>query len=190
MSYFRKIEYCIVPKEAFPVIHNCPGCGRKTRYISTECFRVNANGGKVDVWLIYQCEKCKHTRNISIYERQKVSGIPREEYTRFLKNDQTLAREYAQNPSFFAKNRLEVDWENISYAYVDASSDRQEGDFSMNFKSGDFIVVQNPNGIKLRPEKQASEVLGLTRSRIKKMLNQGEMEIVQEKKQAIMIRFL
>ena len=71
MSYLKKIEYEIVPKECFKVTRNCSGCGTKTRYINTKRFRVNANGNKLDVWLIYQCEKCKHTFNLAIYERQK-----------------------------------------------------------------------------------------------------------------------
>ncbi|MCI9334641.1 MAG: DUF1062 domain-containing protein [Lachnospiraceae bacterium] len=34
----------------------------------------------MDVWLIYQCAECKHTLNLAIYKRQKVSSIPKEQY--------------------------------------------------------------------------------------------------------------
>ena len=95
MSYLRKIEYKIVPDKSFSVIHNCPGCKVKTRYINTNHFRVNANGNKLDVWLIYQCEKCKHTLNLSIFERQSAGKIPQELYQKFLSNDEELANEYA-----------------------------------------------------------------------------------------------
>ena len=87
MSYLKKIEYEIVPEKSFSVIRNCAGCGRKTLFQNTKKFRVNANGNKLDVWLIYQCEKCKHTFNLAIYERQKVSSIPETEYRQFLDND-------------------------------------------------------------------------------------------------------
>ena len=75
MSYLKKIEYEIIPKESFMVIRNCSGCGRKSYFKNTKRFRVNANGNKLDVWLIYQCEKCRHTLNLTIYERQKASSV-------------------------------------------------------------------------------------------------------------------
>ncbi len=75
MHYLKKIEYKIMPRKSFRVIRNCSGCGKKTHFINTERFRVNANGNKIDVWLIYQCENCKHTCNLTVYERQKPSSI-------------------------------------------------------------------------------------------------------------------
>lgn len=84
MSYLRKIEYEIVLKDSFWVIRSCPKCGRKTHYRNTNKFRINANGNKLDVRLIYHCTECKHTLNIAIYERKKVSSIPKEEYQCFL----------------------------------------------------------------------------------------------------------
>ena len=57
---------------------------RKMHYRNTNKFRINANGNKLDVWLIYHCTECKHTLNIAIYERKKVSSIPKEEYQCFL----------------------------------------------------------------------------------------------------------
>lgn len=69
MSYLKKFEYEMVPNDSFGIIQNCPKCGRKTHFKNTEKFRVNANGNKLDIWLIYQCEECKHTFNPAIYER-------------------------------------------------------------------------------------------------------------------------
>ena len=97
MSYLEKIEYEIVPQDSFALIRNCSGCGKKSYFINTKRFRVNANGNRLDVWLIYQCEKCKHTYNLAIYERVKVSSVPEEEYRCFLRNDEQLAEMYGRN---------------------------------------------------------------------------------------------
>ena len=101
MSYLKKTEYEIVPQESFSVIRNCPGCGVKTNYRNTKRFRVNANGNRLDVWLIYQCEKCKHTLNLTVYERQKAASIPKDEYQLFLNNDEEAAEKYGKNFQFF-----------------------------------------------------------------------------------------
>lgn len=58
MSYLTKIEYEIALNDSLSVIWGCSKCGAKTRFRNTKKFRVNANGNKLDVWLIYQCENC------------------------------------------------------------------------------------------------------------------------------------
>ncbi len=44
---------------AIKVYHRCGGCGKKQEFVNSGKFRVNANGNRVDVWLIYRCKKCK-----------------------------------------------------------------------------------------------------------------------------------
>ena len=109
MSYLKKIEYEMIQKESFFVIRNCSKCGKKTHFKNTKKFRVNANGNKLDVWLIYQCEQCKHTLNLAIYERQKISSIPKDEYTRLLDNDEQLAELYGRKMQLFQKNKAVID---------------------------------------------------------------------------------
>lgn len=172
MSYLKKIEYEIVPKESFSVVRNCSGCGMKVRYKNTKRFRVNANGNKLDVWLIYQCEKCKHTFNLTVYERQKPTAVSKEEYSRFLSNDEELAEEYGRNFSFFKKNRAEVDSENIVYQYMK----RQETEDKNIGGQQILVTIQNLYGLKIRPEKQIAEVLGLSRSLVKKLMEREEIK--------------
>ncbi len=90
------------------VRYRCSGCRKKMEFVNTGKFRVNANGNCVDVWLIYQCIKCKHTRNLTIYERMKPDRIPQEEYQLFLENDEGLAAEYGNDISFLKRNKVEL----------------------------------------------------------------------------------
>ena len=71
-------------------------------------FRVNANGRHVDVWLIYRCIKCKHSWNLTIYERTDPNRIPKDLYELFLENDEDTAREYGNNIEFLKKNKAEL----------------------------------------------------------------------------------
>lgn len=97
MGYSNEKEY--------KIIHKCGRCGKKTTFVSTRRFRVNANKNKLDVWLIYQCKKCKHTLNIPIYERVSPQKIPRELYEGFLANDEELAVRYGADAAFLRRNR-------------------------------------------------------------------------------------
>lgn len=173
MSYSKKIEYEIVPKETFSVIRTCPGCSRKTYFQNTKKFRVNANGSRLDVWLIYQCENCKHTFNLTVYERQKAASIPQKEYERFLSNNEQLADAYGKNLQFFKKNKAEVDWQNVKYVFQKLA----ENTIDCRHEPQTYIIVHNSWGLKLRPEKQIAEILALSRSRVKKMLEQGELKM-------------
>jgi hypothetical protein len=57
-------------------------------FATTRRFRINANKNRLDVWLIYQCQKCRHTLNIPLYERVPPQKIPAELYERLLANDE------------------------------------------------------------------------------------------------------
>lgn len=171
MSYLEKIEYEIVPQESLSIIRNCSGCGKKSSFRNTKRFRVNANGNRLDVWLIYQCEKCKHTYNLAIYEREKVSSLPEKEYLRFLNNDEQLAEMYGRNYQFFKKNRAEIDLEAINCQYT-----RLKGiSGSTHHEQSVEIVIHNPCGLKIRPEKQVAEVLSFSRSQVKKRMEMGDI---------------
>lgn len=93
MSYSNKLDCRLV--------HPCGGCKKKQIFVNTGRFRVNANGRRLDIWLIYRCQKCRHTLNIPIYERVSPDKLSRELYGRFLDNDEALAREYGGDRSFF-----------------------------------------------------------------------------------------
>ncbi|MDE6996878.1 MAG: DUF1062 domain-containing protein [Oscillospiraceae bacterium] len=101
MSYTNQREY--------RVIHKCGRCGKKMAFLSTRRFRVNANKNKLDVWLIYQCEKCKHTLNIPIYERTPPQKIPKDRYEGFLVNDEDLAIRYGMDAALFRSRHYTIE---------------------------------------------------------------------------------
>lgn len=175
MSYFKKIEYEIILKDSFRVIRSCPKCGGKTHFKNTGKFRVNANGNKLDVWLIYQCEQCKHTLNLTIYERKKVSSVSKEEYQCFLNNDQQLAEMYGTNMQLFRKNQAEIDFDSVSYDFEKRREAIEGSDAMESSAAGELpvITINNPYQLKIRPEKQIAELLKLSRSQVKDFINQG-----------------
>ena len=181
MSYSRKIEYEIVLKDSFLIIRNCPKCGRKSHYINTKKFRVNANGNKLDIWLIYQCAECKHTLNLAIYERKKASSITKEEYQCFLDNDEQLAERYGKDMQLFRTNKADIDFDRLHYGVIKLHETKEISGFGEQI----IITVKNPNQMKIRSEKQIAMVLGLSRNQVKSLLEKGEIELVMELPQSI-----
>ena len=100
----------ILSMSVVKVYHRCGGCGKKQEFINSGRFRVNANGNRVDVWLIYRCKKCKHSWNLIIYERVKPSKIKPDDYELFMENDFELATQYGNNIEFLKRNNAEIRW--------------------------------------------------------------------------------
>lgn len=174
MSYLKIIEYTILPIHAYKIQRNCSGCKGKSNYTNTGNFRVNANGNRIDVWLIYQCEKCRHTYNLTVHERVKPTEIPEEDYKRFLANDKELALKYGMSKDLLARNKAFISNEDMEYELVpvmpgEALPDSQELQ----------IIMYNPYELKVRVDKLVSEILMISRSRAKKMLDTGSVKLMQ-----------
>ena len=95
--------------EGIRVYHRCGGCGKKQEFVNSKKFRVNANGNRIDVWLIYRCKKCKHSWNMTIYERKNPNKIPNDLYELFLCNDEDIAVRYGNDVDFLKRNNAEFD---------------------------------------------------------------------------------
>lgn len=176
MSYLNKYQWELVPDNLPIVKRNCPKCNQKSHYISNEKFRVNANKNNIDIWLIYQCEKCKSTWNMAIYERIKPNDINRYEYEKFLSNDKELAREYAFNLSVYNKNKAEVILEDVNY---NLSQRKLEAYYINENELVIEIICKYP--IEIRVDKLLSDKLGLSRSKIKDMHRKGVIFIDDDK---------
>ena len=115
MSSSQKYVWNIVAENLPVVKRNCPKCKCKTNFINTKKFRVNANKNNIDVWLIHQCEKCKSTWNMTIYERINPSDIDRQLYEKFAANDEELAVQYGFDLSAYSRNKAEVVFDDVNY---------------------------------------------------------------------------
>ncbi|MBB2672264.1 DUF1062 domain-containing protein [Rhizobium sp. H4] len=70
-----RVRWTITPKTAPQPWIACSGCGGLRAFRSSGKIRVNANGRKLDAWLIYKCLICERTWNRPIFERQTIRDI-------------------------------------------------------------------------------------------------------------------
>lgn len=95
MSGLLRIRWAIAPKTAPRPLINCNRCGGTKPYQCSEKFRVNANGKRIDVWLIYRCVDCDNSWNFGIFERRYRRDIEPALLQALEGNDPTLARRHA-----------------------------------------------------------------------------------------------
>ena len=75
MCNILRVQWTIIPRIAPQPWIVCSGCGGLKPFQSNGKIRLNANGKKLDAWLIYKCLTCDKTWNRSIFERQNVRDI-------------------------------------------------------------------------------------------------------------------
>lgn len=173
MSYDKVIEYKIIPTEPFKIIRGCPGCKSKQIFSCREHFRVNANGSRLDVWLIYGCEKCGHTYNLPIFERVNPAKISRQEYLKFLSNDKSKVFEIGTEKAVFRNNKAELSWDEAMY-----KMEPRFGDEANLICEGTVLIqLYNPYDIPVRADKAASEILHILRSEAKKWMRSKRLSV-------------
>lgn len=170
MDYLNTTEYRIKPISALKIIRNCAGCGKKSVFASTGQFRINANGNLVDVWLIYRCEKCKHTFNFSVYERMKAERLPKEQYMSFLRNEEDMALKIGNDLNLFRENKVEIDADQLEYI-----CEKLDCDYENTGAGRGKIIIHNPFKMKIRTDKLLPELLGMSRNQVKKLLKEDKI---------------
>ena len=157
--------YYIKPIKEYSFLYRCHKCGKKTRFVSSRKFRVNANHNKIDVWLIYKCSVCDYTKNVCILKKVKPSFISKDLYKKFMENDTELAFTYGINELLFEKNGLQIDKTDIIYKLI---CDEEKNEV--------VFIVHNPYQIKVKVSKIISEIIGCSSNKVLKMKNEGILE--------------
>ena len=75
MSDILSVTWTILPQQPPRPLLHCRRCGGPRPYRSSRKIRVNANGKRVDAWLIYRCMSCDGTWNRPVLERRAVRSI-------------------------------------------------------------------------------------------------------------------
>lgn len=98
------IQFCNLPN----VLRYCKKCGKKSEYICSREFRVNAQQKMLDIWLIYKCAHCNTTWNSTIYSRVSPQNLGATLLEQFHSNDKNLATQYARDISLLQRNGVEI----------------------------------------------------------------------------------
>ena len=93
-----RVRWRVRPGETPKISHHCRRCDRKSLFVCTEKFRANAQKKRLDVWLIYRCQRCGQTWNRPVYERRPVADIDRATLQAIAENDPGFARRIANDP--------------------------------------------------------------------------------------------
>lgn len=166
MSDVLRVQWTIIPANAPEPWLNCNRCRGATRFRTSGKIRVNANGKRLDAWLIYRCTSCDNTWNRPILERRHVATIDPLLLASLQANDPDLSRRLA-----FEKLR-----HNLKMEHFDDATVRKQVVSESARPCRLEIVCVVPETTGLRVDRLLSTELRLSRSRIQSMQHAGYLE--------------
>lgn len=166
LENIKKITWTVTTEGQPRVIKRCSKCGADANFINTGKFRVNANKKHLDIWLIYGCEDCKSTYNLSVYERIKPQDLPNALLEKYMRNDRELALEIGFDLGIHNRNQVKLDLEHVNYSIEGESPSAQDGV---------LIEITCNRPLEVRLDKILSQKLGISREQVKKLALKGEI---------------
>lgn len=169
-GYYTEAIWTVRPLKTPVVIRNCSKCNKKMPFYCSEKFRLNGNHTRVDIWLIYKCEKCDSTWKLTLKKGIKPHDIPAELFERFINNDPLLAWEYAFDTRLLKQNACEMDYSCVGYTVEVTAADTAAGDA---LRAPLHIRIQCPHRFELKLSALLASRLGVSMQQLKKMVENG-----------------
>ena len=174
MCTFLRVRWTITPRiPPQPWI----ACRSSRPFQSSGRIRLNANGKRLDAWLIYKCVSCEKTWNRPLFERRNVRDI---------------------DPLVLdAMHRSDPDWVRCQEFDIEALRRRTQQieecvDFDVNKEalaeggpSSLEIELQVPLPMSLRLDRLLTVELGLSRSRLHTLYDEGRLRVTPERKDVL-----
>lgn len=137
----------------------CARCARTSSFVCTERFRVNANGGRLDVWLLYRCPACDETHKQRVLRRVRVADLSRGVLESYQGDEPALARRCA-----FASGRgMEVPFR------VERPPLPADGVL--------YARIEQPEPCAARWDRLLAREFGWSRARVARAAEQGSMRV-------------
>lgn len=164
---YKRISWAVRPIGEPGIVRRCPKCGENQTYYSSGLFRVNANGRRIDVWLVYRCGECESSFNLPVQERVNPASLPKEVYAAYLSNDAEMARSCAFNKDLHAQ--LVMDYAKVEICVEGEEIAREDRE------NGVEIALRCDFALDLPLQKILRDKLGASSSAFRDMVRQGEI---------------
>ncbi len=104
-----RVRWTVTPKTAPQPWIACGGCGGLRAFQSSGKVRLNANGRRLDAWLIYKCLTCDRTWNRPIFERRNVRDVDPATLAALQSNDAAWIRAESFNLEALGRKAQRID---------------------------------------------------------------------------------
>ena len=147
----------------------CSRCGGPRPFRCSGKFRLNANGKRLDAWLVHKCVGCGDTWNYAVVERRAVRDFEPQMLAALETNDAALVRRFAFDVPALRRAAHRVE----EFAEVEVRKELLgEATAAARFLEVALVV---PAAVSLRLDRLLAVELGLSRSRIAALAYAGHL---------------
>ncbi len=168
------ITWTITPSRSPEPILPCSTCGTQKPFYSSGKARLNANGRKLDAWLIYKCVDCSKTWNCPLFERKPVGGIDPVALAALHSNDPAWIRQQEFNRSILRRHTHHIA-EFAGYKIIK----------SANISSCCEIKINLPFPMTLRLDRLLAAELRVPRSKLAELFQRGKIAVLPHREDAL-----
>lgn len=171
MSSILRVQWTIEPRQTPRPWLNCNRCGKITLFESSGKVRINAQGKRLDAWLIYNCASCSNSWNLPIFERRRVRDVDPAFLDALFGNVQDCVRRLAFNVENLRRHTnqveqsMEIDVRKQAPGDAPSSPDALEISLIVTFRTG------------LRLDRLLATELALSRARIQELTAHGILKL-------------
>ncbi|SCM78981.1 conserved hypothetical protein [uncultured Pleomorphomonas sp.] len=170
MSDRLSVRWTVVARDCPRPVFACPACGGDRPFHPSGKLRLNANGKRLDAWLIYKCDGCDRTWNRPIFERRLAADVPPGDLAALRAGDPAFVRRLAFDLSALRRKTPVI----LQFDRVDVEKLATGGDQGA---TGVDIALVVPHPVGLRLDRLLAAELGLTRSRIGALAEAGRLDV-------------
>lgn len=178
MCNILQVQWTIVPRFPPQPWIACNGCAGLRPFRCSGKIRLNANGRRLDAWLIYKCSTCDKTWNRSIFERRNVRDIHPEILEAMQSNDPGWIRTQAFDLAALRRKSQRID----EFADVDVHKALLSAAESWTMLEIRLVV---PLPASMRLDRLLAAELGLSRSRLQVLHDAGKLQADPDRKDAL-----
>lgn len=179
MTRILSAGWTVIPAAAPEPIRHCPGCSTTRNFASSGKIRLNANGKRLDAWLIYRCTICDYVWNRPILERCPVANISGEDREAMQQSLPEMVRHVE-----FDISGLQAQAERIFFS-PDFAILKQALQKLVKDWSEVHLTVQQRVYAGLRLDRILCEGLQLSRSQLRRLTESGQLTVGPRTKAAL-----
>jgi hypothetical protein len=169
------IYWTITPTRPPEPVLPCSTCGAQKPFRSSSKTRLNANGKKLDAWLIYKCVDCDKTWNCPLFERRAVGEIDSQTLAALQSNDPNWIRQQEFNHGRLRRFTHHI--AEFGEYDIDKSEDVRTTPCRIE------IILTLP--VALRLDRLLARELNVSRSSVSEMFRDGTLIVAPHQKEAL-----
>ncbi|MBC7280490.1 DUF1062 domain-containing protein [Hoeflea sp.] len=168
MCKILRVRWTLIPTKAPQPWIACSGCGGLRPFRCSGKIRLNANGRRLDAWLIYKCLRCDRTWNRPVFERRNVRDIDPAVMEAMQSNDPDWIRAESFNLEALKRSAHRID------AFSEVDIEKQTVCEAPGWTRLE-IDLRARWPIDLRLDRLLASALEIPRSRLKTLSSQGAL---------------